>query len=88
MGAMLCGAIFRNVFDLKKDMDLPLDEIDTIGELSLNLYLAMAMMALKLWQLAALALPMIVILLIQIVIVALYANFAVFNLMGFINVFC
>lgn len=82
MGAMLCGAIFRNVFDLKKDMDLPLDEIDTIGELSLNLYLAMAMMALKLWQLAALALPMIIILLIQTVIVALYANFAVFNIMG------
>ena len=43
---------------------------------------AMAMMSLKLWQLAALALPMIVILLVQTVVMFLYANFLVFNIMG------
>ena len=42
----------------------------------------MAMMNLKLWQLAALALPMIVILLVQTVIMFLYANFVIFNVMG------
>ena len=42
----------------------------------------MAMMSLKLWQLAALALPMIVILLVQTVVMFLYANFVVFNVMG------
>ena len=42
----------------------------------------MAMMNLKLWQLAALALPMIVILLVQTVVMFLYANFLVFNIMG------
>ncbi len=82
MGAMLCGAIFRNVFDMIKGNDQPLAEIDTIGEMSLNLYLAMAMMGLKLWQLASLALPMVIILLVQTVIMFLYANFIVFNTMG------
>ena len=42
----------------------------------------MAMMSLKLWQLAALALPMIVILLVQTVVMFPYANFLVFNIMG------
>lgn len=45
-------------------------------------FLAIAMMNLKLWQLAALALPMIVILLVQTVIMFLYANFVIFNVMG------
>ena len=58
-----------------------MEEIDTLGGLSLNIYLAMAMMNLKLWQLAALALPMIVILLVQTVIMFLYANFVIFNVM-------
>jgi len=59
-----------------------MEEVDTLGGLSLNLFLAMAMMSLKLWQLAALALPMIVILLVQTVVMFLYANFLVFNIMG------
>ena len=57
-------------------------EIDALGGLSLNLFLSMAMMSLKLWQLAALALPMIVILLVQTIVMFLYANFVVFNVMG------
>ncbi len=42
----------------------------------------MALMSLKLWQLIDLALPMIVILLVQTVLMFLYANFVVFNVMG------
>lgn len=81
IGAMLCAAAIRNIWDVKNS-DLPMEEIDTIGGLCLNLYLAMAMMNLKLWQLAALALPMIVILLVQTIVMFVYANFAVFNIMG------
>ena len=81
IGAMLCAAAIRNIWDAK-NTDLPMEEIDALGGLSLNLYLAMAMMNLKLWQLAALALPMIVILLVQTVVMFLYANYAVFNIMG------
>ena len=81
IGAMLFAALLRNIWDAK-GADLPMEEIDTLGGLSLNIYLAMAMMNLKLWQLAALALPMIVILLVQTVIMFLYANFVIFNVMG------
>ncbi len=81
IGAMLAAAAIRNIWDVKR-AELPMEEIDALGGLSLNLFLAMAMMSLKLWELAALALPMIVILLIQTIIMFLYANFVVFNVMG------
>lgn len=81
IGAMLIAAAIRNIWDVRHS-ELPLEEIDTLGGLSLNLYLAMAMMGLKLWQLAALALPMIVILLVQTLVMFLFANYVVFNVMG------
>ena len=81
IGAMLAAAAIRNIRDVQHK-DLPMEEVDALGGLSLNLFLAMAMMSLKLWQLAALALPMIVILLVQTVVMFLYANFLVFNIMG------
>ena len=74
IGAMLAAAAIRNIWDVQ-NKDLPMVEIDALGGLSLNLFLSMAMMSLKLWQLAALALPMIVILLVQTVVMFLYANF-------------
>jgi len=81
IGAMLIAVVIRNSFDgMKKDVPMP--EIDSLGNLSLQLFLAMALMGLQLWQLAALAVPMIVILLVQTVWMGLYANFAVFNIMG------
>ena len=81
VGAMLAAAAIRNIWDVQHK-ELPMVEIDALGGLSLNLFLSMAMMSLKLWQLAALALPMIVILLVQTIVMFLYANFVVFNVMG------
>lgn len=81
IGAMLCAAAIRNIWDVRK-RELPMEELNALGTLSLNLYLAMAMMGLMLWQLAALAIPMIVILLVQTFVMYLYANFVVFNIMG------
>ena len=57
-------------------------EIDALGNLSLNLFLAQALMALKLWQLADLAIPMIVMLIAQTVLMFFFAYFVVFNVMG------
>ena len=81
IGAMLLAAILRNATDAMH-IEMPLEEIDCLGNLSLNLFLALALMSLKLWQLAALALPMIVILLLQTVFMAIFAYFVVFNIMG------
>ena len=81
MGAMIVGLVVRNVCDVA-NVELPMRAIDVSGNVSLNVFLAVALMTLKLWELAALALPMIVILAIQTVIMFLYASFVVFNVMG------
>ncbi|MDY6417763.1 MAG: sodium/glutamate symporter, partial [Bacteroidales bacterium] len=81
IGAMLAAALIRNVAD-GSGKPLPMDEITSLGNVSLSLFLALAMINLKLWQLVALAVPMIVILLIQTVIMFLYASYVVFPVMG------
>lgn len=81
LGPMLVAAIFRNIMDMSKKK-LPLTEISMLGNIALSIFLAMALMSMKLWELAALALPLIAILLIQTVIMAIYAYFVTFNIMG------
>ncbi|CDH33969.1 sodium/glutamate symporter [Xenorhabdus bovienii] len=56
--------------------------VSILGNVSLSLFLAMALMSLKLWQLASLALPMLVILAVQSVVMALYAIFVTYRVMG------
>lgn len=81
IGAMLVAVVIRNWGDWRQ-MDVPMIEINALGNLSLNLYLAMALMSLQLWQLVDLALPMIVMLLGQGVLLAIYAYFVIFRVMG------
>ena len=57
-------------------------EIDILGGIALSLFLSMALMSLKLWQLADLAIPMVVMLLSQTLLMYLFANFITFNVMG------
>ena len=81
IGAMLVAVVIRNIGDWRK-LDVPMIEINALGNLSLNLYLAMALMSLQLWQLVDLALPMVVMLLGQAILLALYAYFVIFRVMG------
>ena len=53
-----------------------------LGNVSLSLFLAMALMGLKLWELASLALPMLAILVVQTIFMALYAIFVTWRMMG------
>ena len=57
-------------------------EINDLGGICLSLFLGIAMITLKLWQLADLALPMIILLACQFVFMVLYARFVIFNAMG------
>lgn len=57
-------------------------EINVIGGISLSLFLGIAMITLKLWQLADLALPLLVLLAGQTLLIFLYTYFVVFNVMG------
>ncbi len=56
--------------------------VSVLGNVSLSLFLAMALMSLKLWELASLALPMLAILLAQTLVMALYAIFVTYRVMG------
>lgn len=82
VGSMIIGIIIRNAICDKFDLDLPVQEIETIGSISLNFFLALAMMGMQLWQLADLAGPMVAILLIQTVLTGLFVYFVTFNMMG------
>ena len=81
IGAMIVGAVIRNVQEAR-GVKMPMGEMGALGNICLSIFLGLAMINLKLWQLVSLALPMIVILLIQTVIMFLYASFVVFNIMG------
>jgi ESS family glutamate:Na+ symporter len=81
IGAMLAAAVIRNGADAI-GKPLPMAEITSLGNVCLSLFLALAMISLKLWQLVALAVPMIVILLIQTALMFLYASCVVFPVMG------
>ncbi|WP_205439080.1 sodium/glutamate symporter [Edwardsiella tarda] len=56
--------------------------VSVLGNVSLSLFLAMALMSLKLWELASLALPMLAILAVQTLVMALYAIFVTYRVMG------
>lgn len=81
IGAMLIAALVRNLMDAG-GREFPGEEIETIGNMSLSLFLAMAMMGLKLWELADLALPMIVALTLQVLLMVAFSYFLVFHFMG------
>ena len=57
-------------------------EIDALGSLFLNIFLAMTIMALELWELAALALPLIIILIGQVILLAVFAALIIYNTNG------
>ena len=82
IGAMLVGAVIRNISDVTKAYPVPKEEMDIVGGVALSLFLGMALMSLRLWELAELAVPMIVILAAQILAMYLFANFVTFNVMG------
>ena len=81
IGAMLVAALIRNIADLR-GKELVEKEIETIGSLSLSFFLTMALMGLKLWQLFDLALPLIIMLIAQSILIALFASFITYKVMG------
>ena len=81
IGALLAAAVFRNLAD-SSERELPMKEINSLGNLCLSFFLAMAMISLKLWQLIDLAVPMLAILLVQTVLMFFFASFVVFPFMG------
>lgn len=82
IGAMLVAALIRNLDDASGVFGLSMRVIDDIGNIALALFLAMALMTLRLWELAGLAVPLLIILVGQVALVAVVAAFVVPRLMG------
>ena len=82
IGPMIIAAIMRNISDNSEMFTAPTREISVLEDVSLNLFLAMALMSLKLWELIDLAIPMLILLVAQIVLIYLYLNFITFKAMG------
>lgn len=82
IGAMLAAAILRNLADISDGYEVFAKEIEVMGSVSLTIFLATALMGLKLWQLSELALPLIVLLIAQTALMAFFARYIIFNLMG------
>ncbi|WP_406546343.1 sodium/glutamate symporter [Succinimonas sp.] len=81
LGPMVIASVIRNIADFTK-RSIPVASIYTIGAISLEFFLAMALMSMRLWELKDLALPLISILAVQCVIMALFAYFITFRIMG------
>ncbi len=82
IGAMIVAAIMRNVGEFTGHFYIHIGEINDIGGICLSLFLGIAMITLKLWELASLAAPLIILLLGQVLFMGLFAYFVVYNLMG------
>jgi ESS family glutamate:Na+ symporter len=82
IGSMIIAAIMRNVGERSKRITIQMGEINDIGGICLSLFLGIAMITLKLWQLAELALPLLLLLVAQVVLMFIFARYIVFHLMG------
>jgi glutamate:Na+ symporter, ESS family len=82
IGAMLVASGLRNLDDASGWFRIDQRAMEFVGNLALNIFLVVALMNLKLWELAHLALPLTVILVAQVVVVVIFAITASFRLMG------
>ena len=79
---MIVAAVMRNVSEYTGKITIHMGEINDLGGICLSLFLGIAMITLKLWQLAELALPLIVLLAGQALLMFIFSYFIVFNVMG------
>lgn len=89
-GALVLAAIVRNLVEclgrtgrfagVAKSLDM--DRVVSVGNISLSMFLGMAMISLKLWELRSLALPLLVMLMTQVVVLVLFCRFVAFRALG------
>jgi ESS family glutamate:Na+ symporter len=82
IGAMFVAAIIRNFDDVTKIIGLSQRTLDDLGLVALSLFLVLALMTLRLWELAGLVLPLVVILVAQVALIALVCFWPLFQLLG------
>lgn len=81
IGAMICAAVIRNLDDRFGWVGIAQRQMDQIGNVSLDLFIVMALLTLRLWEMLALALPVLLILALQISAVLVLCRWLVFRVM-------
>ena len=91
-GALILAALLRNTMGfipykedgvwVKADKLLDMERIVSVGNICLSMFLGMAMISLKLWELQSLALPLVVILASQVLMMVLFVSFVAFPMLG------
>ncbi len=82
IGAMLVAAVIRNGAELLDGWRIGSKAIEDVGMAALSLFLAMALMSLRLWELLDLAIPMLIILTAQVSLMGVFAYFVTFRFLG------
>lgn len=82
VGGMIVAVIARFIIDKVNEDFINMPTVQIIGDISLNIFLAMALMSIKLWEIADLALPMLLIIAVQVIFVMLFSVFVVFRVLG------
>lgn len=81
IGAMLAAALMRNICEYTKITTIHMGEINDLGGICLSLFLGMAMITLKLWELASLAMPLVILLTAQIILIIIFTYIIEYNIM-------
>ena len=82
IGAMLAAALMRNICEYTGIATIHMGEINDLGGISLSLFLGIAMITLRLWELASLALPLVILLAAQVLLIIIFTYVIEFNIMG------
>ncbi|EGQ2930579.1 sodium/glutamate symporter [Staphylococcus pseudintermedius] len=82
VASMFIAVIIRNISEFANLNLIDLKLTNQIGDISLSIFLSIALMSIKLTEVYNLALPLIVIVICQIIFVALFSIFIVFHLLG------
>ncbi|GEN87702.1 sodium/glutamate symporter [Oceanobacillus sojae] len=82
VGAMFVAVIVRNIIDRISGNVIQMKSIGIIGDITLGIFLSMALMSIQLWEIVDLALPLLLIILVQVIFIALFSIFILFKMLG------
>lgn len=82
IGAMIVAAIMRNLDDKFKFIKIDQRAVDDLGTMALSLFLSMALMTLRIWELLDLAIPVLIILVAQTILMGIFALYVTYRFMG------
>lgn len=82
VGAMFVAVLVRNIMDKFKPEAINMKSISLIGDVTLGVFLSMALMSIKLWEIADLALPLFIIVFAQVFFIVFFSIFVLFKLLG------